>query len=77
VVADDSAVSAAPASMAPVSISSLAPLQPRKTAAPNPAPAVAAQEPEPDPAPAPVVRASNGLPSLSALIGSGTPTRES
>jgi len=70
-------VSAAPASMAPVSISSLAPLAPRPTAAPKPSPAVAAQEPEPDPAPAPVVRASNGLPSLSALIGSGTPTRES
>jgi len=70
-------VSAAPASMAPVSISSLAPLAPRPTAAPKPSPAVAAQEPEPDPTPAPVVRASNGLPSLSALIGSGTPTRES
>ena len=74
---DDATVSAAPASMAPVSISSLAPLAPRTIAAPKPAPAVAAQEPEPDPTPAPVVRASNGLPSLSALIGSGTPTRES
>jgi hypothetical protein len=72
-------ISPVPDSMAPVSISSLTPLAPRKPApptAPAPAPAVTTQEPEPEPAPAPVVRASNGLPSLSAMISSGSATRE-
>jgi hypothetical protein len=80
---DPAPISPVPDSMAPVSISSLPPLAPRKPAPPTapapstaPAPAVTTQEPEPEPAPAPVVRASNGLPSLSALISSATATRE-
>jgi hypothetical protein len=78
--ADDAYISPVPDSVAPVSISSLTPLAPRQPApptAPAPAPAVTTQEPAPEPAPAPVVRASNGLPSLSALISSGSATRES